>query len=312
MIFGKRKGAVKMPSDPRGAPLKRWCMEVMTTLQQLRDSGVDVPTGKNRKEEKHHFQASITSVAGGNYACSIRGGWCLNRVVSSGTDAVVRSLPQISIAAVLTDLPPDETAEIILTAGQYIFLNVTTDPNDVFDAAPTIVAAASSTTSTQAQPPDDTSGSGTDGDYYYPLAYLDSGVLKQIQQGGPITHDPILWEGENIGTGAKVFKDRDTANNRQRFRTIIGMDGITATQNAGDITLTLADIEDLNLTVESLEWTQDTADKGGVSNAVDVMSFIRYNTDVIHYWRNGLYIGTTDPSDGLGINQTVTYMNETS
>ena len=31
-----------MPSDPRGAPLKRWCLEVMTTLQQLKNSGVEV------------------------------------------------------------------------------------------------------------------------------------------------------------------------------------------------------------------------------------------------------------------------------
>ena len=58
MKFVKRKGLVKLPSDPRGASLKRWCMEVMTTLQQLRDSGVDVPT-VTRVSNTHPFRLRV-------------------------------------------------------------------------------------------------------------------------------------------------------------------------------------------------------------------------------------------------------------
>ena len=61
---------------------------------------------------------------------------------------------------------------------------------------------------------------------------------------------------------------------------------------------------DLNLTVETLEWLNN----GGV------MEFLSYMTAVVHYWRDGRYIGTTDPEDspaGL-VEQTVTKMLETS
>jgi len=59
MKFLKRKGLVKLPTDPRGASLKRWCMEVQTTLQQLRDSGVDVPTSTPARPTPHPFRLRV-------------------------------------------------------------------------------------------------------------------------------------------------------------------------------------------------------------------------------------------------------------
>ena len=266
---------------------------------------IDVSTSSNRPSEKLHFKVTGAVVDGSNYKCRIRGGWCLNRVVSSGTDAVTRVLPQISIDSVLTDLPPEDTAEIVLTAGQYVYLKVTTDPNDEFDDPPTIVAGDAGATSTQAQPPDESNGSGTDGEYYYPIAYLDSGVIKQIQQGGPMRHDPLLWEGENIGSGARVFKDRDTANNTYRFRSLIGGAGITATEGTSDITFDLEDAENLNLTITNIVYS--TADLSGNDAMIIVGT---PSEEVVLYWRNGLFVGTTDPGDspvGL-IERTVTHL----
>ena len=60
---------------------------------------------------------------------------------------------------------------------------------------------------------------------------------------------------------------------------------------------------DLNLTVNELTWLNDA----------DVMTYVSFYSGTVHYWRDGIYIGTTDPEDspvGL-IEQTVTRMIQT-
>lgn len=92
MRFAKRKGLVKMPSDPRGASLKRWCMEVMTTLQQLRDSGVDVPSVKPSSRYDHPFQIT-TGKDGADLKVSVSEGICYgstSAVESTSTKLIPR------------------------------------------------------------------------------------------------------------------------------------------------------------------------------------------------------------------------------
>jgi hypothetical protein len=168
-----------------------------------------------------------------NYDCTIRGGYFLIRALISGEDSLIRVIPKIDIDSTMTPLPPDDTASIVLEAGEAIFLKVETDDMDGLkedgeDPAGflvTIVSAAEAEESTQSQPIDDQNLSGTDGVYYYPIALLeidddDNATVKQVQQGGPIMHTPPLWKGENVGAGAEIFKGRDTANNTYQIRTI--------------------------------------------------------------------------------------------
>ena len=420
MIFGKRKGAVKMPSDPRGAPLKRWCMEVMTTLQQLRDSGVDVAFPKPSSPKNQFKVTGGGDAVESNYTFRVRGGYFLIRTMTSGEDNLVRVIPKIDIDSTMTPLPPEETAEIVLTAGQAIFLKVETDDMDTLSAddpvdpeadppAPplykvSIVAASETVESTQAQPGDDTDSDGTDGVYYYPLALIeidddDRATVKQVQQGGPIIHTPALWKGENIGGGAGVFKDRDTANNTQRFRSVRGNHGIAETEDASEVVLdfyaeniggenevyvvpdpladgqaqfrTIRELytdEDENFSSAQIKVSTEDGDGEGtddtilvrgngvvedVTNAtsismsvkdglvtsltgstttggnldleVYVLSFTEVPADgetvmqlvnnelhATHYWRDGIYLGTTDPEDSPGdlITEKVTYMEE--
>ena len=269
---------------------------------------IDVSRSVSNVSQNLHFKVTGATKDGSNYKCRVRGGYVLVRTTIQGEDSITRVIPRISISGTLTELPPEDTAEITLTSGQAVFCKIETDDMDTLDddggsppvPSVTIVAASESEASEQAQPIDDSNVSGVDGLYFYPLALMDvdesdNATIKQVQQGGPITHDPLLWKGENIGAGAKVFKDRDTTNNKYRFRSIIGDDGVDVTENSGDITITL-DGEDLNLQIHGLSYDNDGAVYGSGS-VIDTL-----------YFRNGLYIGATDPSDGLGATKHVTYL----
>lgn len=191
------------------------------------------PFRKAKRSVKRPFHFQVTgggAPVSGNYKVLVRGGYVLNRVVSSGTNAIVRVIPEVEIDSSFESLPPEETVELELTASQAVFVKITTDDMDVFDGTNPIqiVVASSTEISDQAQPIDDENPSGIDGVYYYPLATLsvdddDIATVKQIQQGGPIVHDPLLWAGQNIGTGAEVYRGRNAATNKMMFRGIRGV-----------------------------------------------------------------------------------------
>ena len=287
----------------------------------------------------------------GNYTVTVRGGYVLNRVVSSGTDAVVRVIPEVSIEGVFESLPPEETVELQLTASQAVFVQITTDDRDALDGTNPvqIVVSGSTQSSDQAQPIDDENPSGDDGIYFYPIATLevdddDIATVKQVQQGGPIVHDPLLWSGENVGDGKEIYKGRDTPTNRYQFRTIrerasspqirvkleetLGekADELTVEGNEFDGSLSNAksvnisvidglvtslstgsyqDAKDLNLTIQKIVYS--TADLSGNDALIIVTGATE---EIVLYWRDGLFIGTTDPADapvGL-VQRTVTHL----
>ena len=379
----------------------------------MRDSGVDVAFPKPSSPKNQFKVTGGGDAVESNYTFRVRGGYFLIRTMTSGEDNVVRVIPKIDIDSTMTPLPPEETAEIVLTAGQAIFLKVETDDMDVLkndeEDPPgplvTIVAADEAVDSTQAQPGDDTDSDGTDGVYYYPIALIeidedDRATVKQVQQGGPIIHTPALWKGENIGGGAGVFKDRDTANNTQRFRSVRGNHGIAETEDASEVVLDfyaeniggenevyvvpdpLADGQAQFRTIRELYTDEDenfssaqikvsiedgdgsaegandtilvrgnrvvadilnaskismtvrdglvtalssTGGSGGnldlevytlsydevtVDGTSGLMQFVTESLFKTHYWRDGIYLGTTDPADSPGdlITEKVTYM----
>lgn len=138
------------------------------------------------------------------------------------------------------------------------------------------------------------------------------------------------------GTGKPIIKPEDPADDTIKFRGIkknasanqiqvnaaagddeIEIRGNSFNQNFSGVVKNLnvidglvADYDEisgggnLNLTVNELTWLND----GGV------MNYVSFYSGTVHYWRDGIYIGTTDPADapaGL-IEQTVTRMIESS
>jgi hypothetical protein len=143
-------------------------------------------------------------------------------------------------------------------------------------------------------------------------------IIKELDPGDPEADPPVAAEEEGdtipfrriapkatspqitITDGGDVIRVEGNGYDQSFGGLVTGLtvaDGlVTAFSDAGGA--------DLNLTVETLEWLNN----GGV------MEFVSYPGNTVHYWRNGLYIGTTDPEDspeGL-IEQTVTKMFETS
>jgi hypothetical protein len=137
--------------------------------------------------------------------------------------------------------------EIEWEDGQMIAVRVQTDPHDIVKTDPDLlveVLAADETEIGVHFQPADPEQSGTDGDYYYKLATFEIDgdnpaivTVTQWHHGGPIIHRPNLWTGENVGSGARVYKTRDREDDTYDFRNILGNYGVTAAEDGGDIVL---------------------------------------------------------------------------
>ena len=102
----------------------------------------------------------------------------------------------------------------------------TDNKGQLLSAAPEIVIDSNLHDGTHYYPPDP-EGSGGEGDYYVKLFKLilvdDVPFIVEYQQSD-IEHWAQLWYGENVGTGAKVYKEHDEDENTYKFRQIDGRD----------------------------------------------------------------------------------------
>jgi hypothetical protein len=143
---------------------------------------------------------------------------------------------------------------------------------------------------------------------------LDPETGEPVEEGRPAEEegDTIKFKAFRVQTGVPCEFDDQEDINELKFTGATGaVDNAfinIATVN-GLVTL-IADGDgvggkNLNLTVETLDYFLGSG---------DVMVFLAFGSPVVHYWRDGLYIGTTDPEDapdGL-ISQTVTQMRLSS
>ena len=116
------------------------------------------------------------------------------------------------------------------------------------------------------------------------------------ESSDPGSADTIRIHGNGI--------NRDITNSSSVSMTVV--DGLVTELTSGGV----GSGENLNLEVYNQEWIATTASGVAVVNFINVPT----SPSVIHYWRDGIYIGNVDPLDapvGL-ITQKVTYLQTSS
>lgn len=209
----------------------------------------------------------------------------------------------------------------------YIYLHFETDEDGNIDTTsqPEIVSTSSTQTSVHHEPHDGAGSGGVAGDYYFQIAKTVSNGETGNDERPVLIHEghqsnlfwPHLLPGiENVGSGEQVFKDFDGASARYRLRSI-AEGSTTAKQHHnvatdGDLIRIWGTEQHLNLTVVELSYNlvSDVTTVGGQESGI--MKWISTSSGTTYYWRDGWYIGTTDPSDGLGTDVTVTLMTDTT
>lgn len=147
--------------------------------------------------------------------------------------------------------------------------------------------------STHYDPPVGDESSGAGGVFWRKLAVLDvvDSVPKCIpwEMGGNLKHWRQLPIFKKAGGTADIFKEYDLDAGRYLTRGITAGAGITVTQNASDIEIKAAG-SNLNLEVYQSTFAHDGDGHLTISQST--------SPEAIYYWRNGLYVGTSDPDGG--------------
>jgi len=282
----------------------------------------------------------------GTWKYRVSAGYATYQNIGSG-DVVGYVTPTLGGTSLEADPAPEGT---LPGNASYIYLKVQTGAKGVITGTPTIEASTSAQTSGHHEPPDPDDGSGTLGTYYFLLAQTedDGGSPGKPQMVRRITgnkHVPNqLVEFDNIGAGKEIHRDYlNATDDKHELRTInerastpqiqvnysdataadaeeiiIEGNGYDASESGKFVTeLTAVDGlitaiatkdfgGDLNLSVYWLTYNRVTVD-----GTADLMQWdSESSTPTIHYWRDGIYEGTTDPGDspaGL-IEESVTLM----
>lgn len=181
----------------------------------------------------------------------------------------------------------DVDTEYEVAAGKTILVKVETDEYDVPEQASVVVMDNETWTNTRAHPAAEEGGYpvAVDGVYHYPIVSFKSDggfvAIDRIYQVGHIQHVG------NVGSGLDfklIFSDGESGElGRAVFQNGHAMNG-------QDITILIRTGQNLNLTVQGWGWDPVTK------------SLSRDPSDpTVHYWRNGLYVGTNTPSDPPGL-----------
>tara|TARA_B100000003_G_scaffold207335_1_gene224705 strand:- start:1542 stop:2918 length:1377 start_codon:yes stop_codon:yes gene_type:complete len=162
----------------------------------------------------------------GQYTVKFRDGHVYQGYPSAATAPVTEY--DVYIGA--NHLGEDPAPSLEVSTGDYIYLRFDTDEKGKIKqlAAPgtryaEIVALGAAQDSTYHVPPN-SSGTGTDGTYYI--------LLGQVDAGPPVTITKNGWRGnffwnqgydtnKNVGSGIKLFKEYDIANEQNEFKTLI-------------------------------------------------------------------------------------------
>lgn len=212
------------------------------------------------------------------YSVTVTRGVVIDRATDD-TDAVVYFEPVV--------LTTGEPTKFAITDTQSVCVHFETDDTGAITGTPEIVVVDSDQESIHYAPPVGDESSGTDGDYYYKLATFAVGPpakLTMFGAGDNVSHYRELPRFVKAGGTADVFKEFLPSAGQYKTRGITGGDGITVTQNAGDIEVKT---DGGNLDFEIYQLSYD--------NNGDIFG----SETLIHtlYFRNGLFIGTTDPAD---------------
>lgn len=173
---------------------------------------------------------------GTSFKVTINDGWVIERQPESDiTPAVKFWMPTYGGTALDTVPRP----QLTMNTGDIAWCKIETNTKGVIKTTPTILINAADQNGTHYNPVDP-DASGTDGTHYVKLFKLvnDGGTpaIKSYQRSD-IEHYAQLWTGENIGSGARVFKEYAETQNAYKFRCLKAKDygGIKITENGDDI-----------------------------------------------------------------------------
>ena len=160
--------------------------------------------------------------AGTNWEVLIKEGWVIERKPrANGEDpAVLFHMPEYNEEA-LNNIP---RPRISMSFGDYLYCKFPTDVQGEVSDTPEIIVSSDDEEGVHYRP-EDPEESGVDGDYYVKLFKLenDGGFPRiKVYQQSDIEHWGQLWTGENLGSGARVYKKHEDYENVFKFRTIIG------------------------------------------------------------------------------------------
>ncbi|MCX6878923.1 MAG: hypothetical protein NTW21_34705 [Verrucomicrobia bacterium] len=235
---------------------------------------------------------SVIAIArdGSNYLVTIREGWVIERQPKTGDHPAVKfHMPEYGGKA-LDSVPKPE---ISMAIGDTAWCRYRTDVTGAVTGTPEIIVAAANQDGVHYHPTDP-EGSGGDGDYYVKLfkLELDDGVPGvRVYQQSDVEHWAQLWTGENVGTGAGVYKKHDEVENIFKFRSIRG-EGITVTEDGDEILISLGGGSHLDLFAITLYCTTNEGN----------IQLTGSSDGYLYRWRHGIYRGryavNAGPLDG--------------
>ncbi len=172
----------------------------------------------------------------GSYEVIIKEGWVIERKPKSEDNPSVKFHMPKSGATTLDTIP---RPKIAMSIGDTLWCKYETDIMGEVSGEPEVIVAADDQDGIHYYP-EDPESSGQDGTYYVKLFKLenDGGFPKvRVFQQSDIEHWAQLWTGENLGSGARVYKEHKETENIFKFRTIRGDYGVREKETDTEVEL---------------------------------------------------------------------------
>ena len=173
---------------------------------------------------------------GANYKVVVKEGWVIERKPKSGDNPSVEFHMPKSGGDRLDAIP---RPEIEMSIGDTLWCKYLTDAAGEITGDPEMIVDAQDQDGSHYQP-DDPEESPQTGTYYVKLFKLedeDGSPKVTVYQQSDIEHWAQLWTGENVGSGARVYKSHADAENLFKFRTVRGDYGISELETGTEVEL---------------------------------------------------------------------------
>lgn len=170
------------------------------------------------------------------YQVIVKEGWVIERKPKS------EDLPTVKFHMPKSgDDPLDKIPrpKIAMSIGDTLWCKYQTDTMGEISEEPEVIVASEDQDGNHYQP-EDPEESGVEGEYYVKLFKLedDDGIPKvKVYQQSDIEHWAQLWTGENLGSGARVYKKHEDSENLFKFRSIKGDYGINELETYDEVQL---------------------------------------------------------------------------
>lgn len=171
-----------------------------------------------------------------NYQVIIKEGWVIERKPKLEDVPTVKfHMPKSGEDKL--DLIP--RPKIAMSLGDTLWCKYLTDTMGAVSEEPEMIVSSDDQDGSHYQP-EDPEESGQQGTYYVKLFKLeddDGSPRVKVFQQSDIEHWAQLWTGENLGSGARVYKKHEDPENIFKFRTVRGDYGINELETGDEVQL---------------------------------------------------------------------------